>query len=94
MTNRPPKIWDVPKRRFFINQTEPDMDIPDGDVMKGEKIYNTACTGCHALDDSNWMGPALRDCYNKRFATKKFPYSQVCMLVRESSGPEIGSFTF
>ena len=71
------KIWDTPNRRQFIEQQEGDIDIPDGDPIRGQKIYEVACSGCHQLDDTNWLGPALRDVYNRKFgASKGFYYSK------------------
>ena len=68
--------WDTRRRHGFINQREPDLDIPDGDPVRGERIYNVACAGCHQLDDNNWLGPALRNIYNHKFGTKRFFYSK------------------
>lgn len=70
------RIWDLHRRHNFIEQREADLDIPDGDPVIGERIYNVACAGCHQLDDNHWLGPALRNIYNHRFGTKRFYYSR------------------
>ncbi len=33
------------KRKYFFNSKELDLDIPDGDVDYGRKVYNTHCGG-------------------------------------------------
>lgn len=85
MTTNTGKIWDVPKRKFFVEQNEVDIDIPNGDPIKGQKIYAASCEGCHQLDDSNWLGPALRDCYNRKFAGKKGFYFSKAMHANKGS---------
>jgi Cytochrome c2 len=70
------KIWDVPKRKHFVEQNDPDIDIPDGDVVRGQKLFNEFCGGCHTLDANHWLGPPLRDVYNRKALGKKYTYSR------------------
>ena len=73
------KVYDVPKnqRKHFVSKDPNlDIDIPDGDIIKGQSLYTQHCAGCHDLDQS-YMGPSLRDIYNKRMGRSKgFPYSK------------------
>jgi cytochrome c len=70
------KIWDVPKRKHFVDQSDVDIDIPDGDVVKGQRLYNDMCAGCHMLDSGHWLGPPLRDVFNRKAVSKKWSYSR------------------
>jgi len=68
--------WDLGKRHRFISQEEIDIDIPDGDAVRGEKLFNELCSGCHALEGFESTGPPLRDVYNRKAINKTWPYRQ------------------
>ena len=72
------KVYDVPKnhRKHFVpKEKNLDIDIPDGDIIRGQKLYSQHCAGCHDLDQ-NYLGPSLRDVYNRKMGRKKgFSYS-------------------
>jgi cytochrome c len=76
------KIWDSKYRRHIIEQPEADVDIPNGDYVLGQKIYNGNCGGCHTLDGNKWLGPPLRDIYNRKAVSKKFYYSKNCINLK------------
>lgn len=49
--------------------------MPAGDAMRGAKIYEDNCTGCHSLD-ANRIGPAHRGVFGRKAGTAKdFAYS-------------------
>lgn len=31
------------KRKFIFNKIEDDLDIPDGDILTGKKVYDDEC---------------------------------------------------
>jgi hypothetical protein len=31
------------KRKYIFNKIEDDLDIPDGDILTGKKVYNDEC---------------------------------------------------
>jgi hypothetical protein len=31
------------KRKFLFNKNEEDIDVPDGDILTGKKVYNDEC---------------------------------------------------
>lgn len=67
-----PKIYDNPHRKPRIEQRiDRDVDIPDGDPARGEKIFSGACAGCHHLDSNGLMGPKLRDIFERKTASRK-----------------------
>ena len=68
------KAWDLGKRNRFINQEEADIDVPDGDAIRGEKLFNASCSVCHSRDKTELMGPSLRNVYNRKALTKEWPY--------------------
>ena len=73
-TNAAPKKSSVQKlgehhyttRKFFVPPDKDDIDIPDGDPLKGEIIYKNGCMGCHELDEDTCMGPSLRWVYMRK----------------------------
>ncbi len=48
-----------------------EVDIPDGDVNQGKKLFQSTCNGCHDLDHDNYIGPAIRSVYLRRFGARK-----------------------
>ena len=62
------------KRKFYVDQPEPDIDIPDGDPMYGKTLFDSICTGCHNLNSNGNMGPGLKDVYLRRAGTKSGYY--------------------
>jgi cytochrome c len=54
-----------------VNQQEIDFDVPNGDILRGMKVYKQACAGCHDLDYDHSMGPALRNSYLRRAGSRK-----------------------
>ena len=51
--------------------SQDEIEIPDGDIRQGEKFYNQSCSGCHSLEHSGLMGPALEKIFMKKSATVK-----------------------
>jgi cytochrome c len=69
------KIWDNPKRKHIIEQWEDDTDIPDGDVNKGQRLFKDMCQGCHSMEGNKWLGPNLKDVYNRKMVAGKWNYT-------------------
>lgn len=70
------KPYDNPERLTNIEQIEPDIDIPDGDPARGERIFKAVCTSCHQLDTNGFLGPRLRDVFERKIASVRgFSYS-------------------
>lgn len=66
------KIYDNPKRRPKIEQhMDLDVDVPDGDPIKGEQLFRDYCSMCHHLDITGTLGPKLRDIYERKVASRK-----------------------
>jgi cytochrome c len=77
------KVWDSPKRVHWVLGGESDLDIPDGDAGRGERIFAANCAGCHYLDTNNWLGPNLRYIFNRPAVNnRKFNYSDNCGKIR------------
>lgn len=70
------KVWDNPKRKHFVEQTETDIDIPDGDVNKGMRLFKDMCIGCHSMEGNKWLGPNLVDIYNRKMVSGKWNYTR------------------
>lgn len=60
------KAWDIKGRKQFIDQDEIDIDVPDGDMERGEEIFNHNCSGCHAIDQNNRGSNIFREIYNNK----------------------------
>ncbi|KAL4492596.1 hypothetical protein ABPG72_007709 [Tetrahymena utriculariae] len=58
-------------RRFQVNPDYQDIDVPDGDPLRGEWIYKNYCAGCHDLDSEQQQGPSLRQVYMRKAGTRK-----------------------
>ena len=48
-----------------------DLDIPDGDIEYGRKLYHAMCIDCHRLTQSNLQGPALGKIFGKKVGQVK-----------------------
>lgn len=59
------------KRVDLITQEDIELDVPNGDLIKGQKMYARSCGGCHDLDYDHSMGPALRTTYLRKAGTRK-----------------------
>ncbi|KAL4489835.1 hypothetical protein ABPG72_022475 [Tetrahymena utriculariae] len=58
-------------RKFFVPPDRDDIDIPDGDPLRGEIIYKNGCMGCHELDEDTCMGPSMRWVYMRKAGVSK-----------------------
>ena len=83
MSTSSKKIYDYPWRKKIPRGETIDLDIPDGDATRGEALFKRSCGGCHKLDQNDWLGPALRDVFNRKIGSKKgFYYSNSMFLTR------------
>lgn len=58
-------------RKYFVLPERDDIDIPDGDPLRGEVIYKNGCMGCHELDEDTCMGPSMRWVYMRKAGASK-----------------------
>lgn len=72
-----------PWRKHEFPGEQIDIDIPNGDKERGQQIFLRSCGGCHSLDENGWLGPALRDVFNRKIGSKKgFYYSTAMSLTK------------
>jgi len=88
------KIYEYPWRKHQFPRDAADLDIPDGDVEKGKELYNRSCAGCHALDENDWLGPALRDVFNRKVGSKKGFYYSTAMSMSKGNWTREKLFLF
>ena len=55
----------------------PKVKVPKGDPEKGQQVFESECTTCHALegDDRNAAAPNLSGILKRKAAARDFPYS-------------------
>ena len=59
------------RKHFFNQREELDMDVPDGDIVIGKRVYDLYCVGCHAMFKNHSVGPMLHNIFGKTAGTQK-----------------------
>jgi len=57
---------------------EPDVEVPDGVVKKGAKLFRAMCANCHTIEKGGnaQMGPPLWGVFGRQSGTiEKYAYS-------------------
>ena len=59
------------RKHFFNPREDLDLDVPDGDIEIGKRVYNLYCEGCHHLYQNQSVGPKLHNIFGKTAGTQK-----------------------
>eukprot|EP00811_Abedinium_folium_P011814 NODE_20941_length_775_cov_16.544753.p2 GENE.NODE_20941_length_775_cov_16.544753~~NODE_20941_length_775_cov_16.544753.p2 ORF type:complete len:117 (-),score=24.84 NODE_20941_length_775_cov_16.544753:305-655(-) len=62
-----------------MSRPDPDVEVPAGDVKKGQKLFKSKCAQCHTADKGGAakQGPNLYGLIGRSAGTKEgFPYSE------------------
>eukprot|EP00397_Hematodinium_sp_SG-2012_P025715 GEMP01026886.1.p1 GENE.GEMP01026886.1~~GEMP01026886.1.p1 ORF type:complete len:133 (+),score=20.09 GEMP01026886.1:58-399(+) len=60
-----------------MSKPEPNVEVPDGDVKKGAKIFKAKCAQCHTIEQGGNVkqGPNLFGVIGKQSGSTDFAYS-------------------
>ena len=47
------------------------MDVPDGDIEIGKRVFDLYCAGCHHMYKNHSLGPMLHNIFGKSAGTQK-----------------------